>query len=151
MRRLCSCCWKKEANVNVKGGDHGNALSAAGHEKVVRLLLETGANVNAEGGIYGNALSLCRSRQGGTVFAGNWSTLKVENTAPRWHQLRMKRTRRWCNSCWKMGPTWMLKAHTLATRCQEHFLDVTREWCNFCWKKARMWIHAMEARGERRS
>ncbi|KAJ7875974.1 ankyrin repeat-containing domain protein [Mycena leptocephala] len=59
------------ANVNVQGGDFGNALQAAsynGHINLVQLLIEQGAtlmhrlliehsaNVNAQGGHFGNAL-----------------------------------------------------------------------------------------------
>jgi ankyrin repeat protein len=50
---------EKGADVNVQGGDDGNALQAAsshGHKEVVLLLLEKGADVNAQGGDYGNAL-----------------------------------------------------------------------------------------------
>ena len=51
-------------NVNIHGGEHGNALSAAsysGHERAVRLLLDKGANVNAKGGAYDNPLSAASS------------------------------------------------------------------------------------------
>ena len=50
---------QKGANVNARGGYHGNALLAAaerGHEKVVRLLLDKGANINAECNNYSTAL-----------------------------------------------------------------------------------------------
>jgi ankyrin repeat protein len=49
----------KQADVNAKGGEFGNALQAAsvyGHRKVVQMLLDRGADVNAHGGLYGNAL-----------------------------------------------------------------------------------------------
>jgi hypothetical protein len=45
--------------VNVKGGEYGNALQVAsfnGHEGIVNVLLENGAEVNAQEGEYGNAL-----------------------------------------------------------------------------------------------
>jgi len=48
----------KNADVNVQGGHHGNALQAAcarPHVQVVKLLLDKDANVNAQGGFYGNA------------------------------------------------------------------------------------------------
>jgi ankyrin repeat protein len=49
----------KGADINVQGGDYGNALQAAsanGHEMIVRLLLDKGADINAQGGHHGNAL-----------------------------------------------------------------------------------------------
>ncbi|CVL03350.1 uncharacterized protein FMAN_15242 [Fusarium mangiferae] len=49
----------KGADVNLQGGDFGNALCAAaeqGHEEITRLLLDKGADVNAQGGRLGNAL-----------------------------------------------------------------------------------------------
>jgi hypothetical protein len=47
--------------LNAQSEYYGNALQAAsagGHDKVVRMLIDTGANVNAQGGhyFYGNAL-----------------------------------------------------------------------------------------------
>jgi ankyrin repeat protein len=48
------------ADVNMQGGEYGNALQAAsfeGHEQVVQQLLDVGADVNVQGGGYhGNAL-----------------------------------------------------------------------------------------------
>jgi len=47
------------ANVNAKGGMYGYALQAAveaGHENIIRLLIDQGADVNLKGGPYGNAL-----------------------------------------------------------------------------------------------
>ena len=49
----------KDAEVNVQGGEYGNALQAAsrnGHKMVVQLLLEKDAEVNVQRGPYGNAL-----------------------------------------------------------------------------------------------
>jgi ankyrin repeat protein len=49
----------KGADVNIQGGEYGNALQAAsyeGHHEIVKLLLDNGAVVNAQGGKYGNAL-----------------------------------------------------------------------------------------------
>jgi ankyrin repeat protein len=57
---------EKGADVNVPGGEYGNALQAAsfqGHEAVVRMLVDNGADINAQGGKYGNALQAA-SRQG---------------------------------------------------------------------------------------
>ena len=45
--------------MNAQGGRLGNALqaaSSAGHQVIVKLLIEKGADVNAQGGFYGNAL-----------------------------------------------------------------------------------------------
>ena len=56
---LLQAILKNGANVNVQGGQYGNALQAASSEgviAVVALLLENGADVNAQGGRYGNAL-----------------------------------------------------------------------------------------------
>ena len=53
------------ADVNVQGGEYGNALQRAsygGYEEVVQLLLDNGADVNAQGGKYGNALNAASSR-----------------------------------------------------------------------------------------
>src|ERR1700728_5072972 len=50
---------KNGVDLNVRGGEYGNALQAASfesHEAIVDLLLENGADVNAQGGLYGNAL-----------------------------------------------------------------------------------------------
>ncbi|KAH8659525.1 Pfs, NACHT and ankyrin domain protein, partial [Ilyonectria robusta] len=47
------------ADINAQGGWYGNALLAAsdgGHEEIVKLLLEKGADINAQGGWYGNTL-----------------------------------------------------------------------------------------------
>jgi ankyrin repeat protein len=47
------------ADVNVQGGQFGNALQAAsrgGHIEAAQLLLDKGADVNAQGGHFGNAL-----------------------------------------------------------------------------------------------
>ncbi|KAF9063467.1 ankyrin repeat-containing domain protein [Rhodocollybia butyracea] len=49
----------KGADVNVQGGEYGNALQVAaeaGHLAIVQLLLDNGADVNAQGGEYGSAL-----------------------------------------------------------------------------------------------
>ncbi|KAI3226139.1 hypothetical protein CBS147310_8171 [Penicillium roqueforti] len=49
----------KEADINVQGGQYGNALQAAsvkGHQRIVKLLLDNGADINAQGGQYGYAL-----------------------------------------------------------------------------------------------
>ncbi|KAH3098783.1 hypothetical protein KXW41_005747, partial [Aspergillus fumigatus] len=49
----------KGADVNVQGGEYGNALQAAsleGHLEIVKLLLGTGADINAQGGENGSAL-----------------------------------------------------------------------------------------------
>ncbi|KAF9071414.1 ankyrin repeat-containing domain protein [Rhodocollybia butyracea] len=48
-----------KADVNVQGGEYGNALQAAiseGNKDIVQLLLEHKADVNAQGGFYGNVL-----------------------------------------------------------------------------------------------
>ncbi|KIK54071.1 hypothetical protein GYMLUDRAFT_138510, partial [Collybiopsis luxurians FD-317 M1] len=50
---------EKGADVNVQGGEYGNALQAAvynGNEAVVQLLLESGADINPQGNANGNAL-----------------------------------------------------------------------------------------------
>jgi ankyrin repeat protein len=47
------------ADVNIQGGEYGNALQAAayhGSPEIVKLLLDRGADVNIQGGEYGNAL-----------------------------------------------------------------------------------------------
>ncbi|KAI1583619.1 ankyrin repeat and SAM domain containing protein 6, partial [Pyrenophora tritici-repentis] len=53
------------ANVNAQGGHYGSAIqaaSAAGHEAVVKLLLDKGA-ANAQGGYYyGSALQAASAR-----------------------------------------------------------------------------------------
>jgi hypothetical protein len=49
------------ANINVKSGMHGNALTAAsaeGNENIDRLLLEHDADPNARGNMFTNALQL---------------------------------------------------------------------------------------------
>ena len=49
----------KGADVNVQGGDQGNALIAAsysGHNEIVQMLLENKADVNVQGGFHGSAL-----------------------------------------------------------------------------------------------
>ncbi|KAK8127999.1 Ankyrin repeat protein [Apiospora sp. TS-2023a] len=49
----------KGCDVNMQGGEYGNALQAAswtGSQEVVRLLLKKGIDVHAQGGEYGNAL-----------------------------------------------------------------------------------------------
>ncbi|KAJ5660344.1 hypothetical protein N7507_006795 [Penicillium longicatenatum] len=50
---------ERGADINVFGGQYGNALQAAcskGHTQIVQMLLDKGADVNAQGGRYGNAL-----------------------------------------------------------------------------------------------
>ena len=50
---------KNGVDVNVQGGEYGNALQAAsynGHDTIARLLIENGADVNAQGGFYETAL-----------------------------------------------------------------------------------------------
>jgi ankyrin repeat protein len=49
----------RNVDVNMQGGDYGNALQAAsaqGHEQVVKMLLDSNTDVNMSGGYYGNAL-----------------------------------------------------------------------------------------------
>jgi hypothetical protein len=46
-------------DVNVQGGEYGNALQAAsygGHTQIIQMLLDNGADINAQGGYFGNAL-----------------------------------------------------------------------------------------------
>jgi ankyrin repeat protein len=55
----------KGADVNARGGKHGNALYAAsdrGDKDMVTLLLDKGADANAQGTFEGNALSAASSR-----------------------------------------------------------------------------------------
>ncbi|KAJ5117910.1 Pfs NACHT and Ankyrin domain protein [Penicillium atrosanguineum] len=55
----------KGADVNERGGDHGNALQTAsfgGHQEIVKLLLDHGADIHAQGGDYGNALQAASFR-----------------------------------------------------------------------------------------
>ena len=63
--RAVELLLNKDADVNTKEGDYGNALQAAsqeGHSAIVKLLLSKGADVNARGD-YGNALQA--ASQGG--------------------------------------------------------------------------------------
>ncbi|OCL00528.1 uncharacterized protein K441DRAFT_719562, partial [Cenococcum geophilum 1.58] len=63
--RAVELLLNKDADVNAKEGDYGNALQAAsqeGHSAIVKLLLSKGADVNARGD-YGNALQA--ASQGG--------------------------------------------------------------------------------------
>lgn len=56
VRLLIQEAWP---DINARGGAYGNPLqaaSAAGHQQVVKLLLQAGADVNMQGGVYGNAL-----------------------------------------------------------------------------------------------
>ncbi|KAK3656323.1 hypothetical protein LTR56_003024 [Elasticomyces elasticus] len=60
---------ERGANVNVQGGNFGNALQEAsywGSEVVVQMLLDRGANVDAEGGEYGSAIQAahCKGHDG---------------------------------------------------------------------------------------
>jgi ankyrin repeat protein len=63
------------AEVNVQGGEYGNALQAAswgGHEKVVQILVGAGADVNAQGGRYDNALLAASVRGHEKVVCRRW-------------------------------------------------------------------------------
>jgi ankyrin repeat protein len=56
----------KGADVNVQGGEYGNALHAAssiGHKAMVKMLLDKGADVNAQGRKFGNALQAASYRR----------------------------------------------------------------------------------------
>jgi hypothetical protein len=56
----CDYYLTRGANINGQGGEYGHvfqAASAAGHDTVVRLLLEKGADITAQFGYYGNGLS----------------------------------------------------------------------------------------------
>jgi hypothetical protein len=56
---------RKGADVNAQGGQYGNALqavSSAGHQEIVKLLLDQGADVNAQGGQHRNALRAASSK-----------------------------------------------------------------------------------------
>ena len=49
------------ADINVQGGQYGNALQAAsrsGHNKIVELLLSKGADFNAQDGRFGTVLQV---------------------------------------------------------------------------------------------
>lgn len=49
----------RRANINARGGQHGNALQASAankHENLLKFLLGNGADIDAEDGGYGNAL-----------------------------------------------------------------------------------------------
>jgi ankyrin repeat protein len=71
---VCSGCTKliqliiREVDINVQGGQFGNALQAAayrGRKEIMQLLIDRGANINAQGGHYSNALqaAVCFGRE----------------------------------------------------------------------------------------
>lgn len=60
-KEVCQFLLDKGADVNIQGGDLGDALRAAivvNRKEVVRLLLHSGANVNAQGGYDKSALGV---------------------------------------------------------------------------------------------
>jgi ankyrin repeat protein len=64
--RIVKMLLEKGAEVNLQGGEYGNALQTAsfyGRKEIAAMLLDQGAEVNAQGGLYGNALQAA-SRKG---------------------------------------------------------------------------------------
>jgi ankyrin repeat protein len=65
LRKIVKLLLDRGADVNVQGGDYGNALQAAafiGHKEMVELLVSKGADVNLQGGHYGNTLQAAACR-----------------------------------------------------------------------------------------
>ena len=130
---------EKGADVNVQGGEYGNALyaaSAEGHDRVVQLLLERGADVNAQGGRYGNALYAASAEGHDRVvelLLEKGANVNAEGgdygNALQAASFRGRATTRSSSGCSRRGPTSTRREESMAARCKR--LHIVRERLSF--------------------
>jgi hypothetical protein len=122
---------EKDTDVNVRGGQYGNALqavSAGGHEAVVRLLLEKNADINAQGAA-GRSVWQCASGGVGWRSQGNRPAAPGEECGRQCTGSGRQRA-----VCGIVGCSWrrmrmsMRREDLMATaRCMWHRMAVTQQ------------------------